>query len=168
MGSIPPLTTISQAHKVGMTGPVILGRAGRPPLTLSLWASRPLVSPPALVSSTPANRPTGQRINRSTNAPILDTLNSILSLIHRPLVQRSEQRAHNPPDAGSNPAGPTTLNKMNNPTDPADASPPAPQSQPPADDKAWLSALLFPDGSALIDYGDGTLIVDPPTPYGKG
>ena len=37
-----------------------------------------------------------------------------------------------------------------------------------AEDKAWLSALLFPDGSALIDYGDGTLIVDPPTPYGKG
>jgi hypothetical protein len=34
-----------------------------------------------------------------------------------------------------------------------------------ADDKAWLQALLFPDGSALIDYGDGTLIVDPPPPY---
>ena len=57
---------------------------------------------------------------------------------------------------------------MNNTSDPADASPPTPQSQPPADDKAWLQALLFPDGSALIDYGDGTLIVDPPTPYGKG
>ena len=57
---------------------------------------------------------------------------------------------------------------MNNPTDPADASPPAPQSQPLAEDKAWLSSLLFPDGSALIDYGDGTLIGDPPSPYGKG
>ena len=51
VGSIPPLTTIFPAHKVGMTGPVILGRTARPPLTLSLWASRPLVSPPALVSS---------------------------------------------------------------------------------------------------------------------
>ena len=57
---------------------------------------------------------------------------------------------------------------MNNPSDPADASPPAPQSPETTEDKAWLSALLFPDGSALIDYGDGTLIVDPPTPYGKG
>ena len=57
---------------------------------------------------------------------------------------------------------------MINPTDTADASPPAPQSQPPAEDKAWLSALLFPDGSALIDYGDGTLIVDEKPPYGKG
>ena len=57
---------------------------------------------------------------------------------------------------------------MNNTSDPADASPPARQSQPLAEDKAWLSSLLFPDGSALIDYGDGTLIVDPPSPYGKG
>ena len=38
----------------------------------------------------------------------------------------------------------------------------------PSDDKAWLQALLFLDGFVLIDYGDGTLIVDPPSPYGKG
>ena len=57
---------------------------------------------------------------------------------------------------------------MNNPTDPADASSPAPQSPPPADDKAWLQALLFPDGSALIDYGDGILLIDEKPPYGKG
>ncbi len=43
-----------------------------------------------------------------------------------------------------------------------------PADPQPDDDKAWLQALLFPDGSALIDYGDGTLIVDPPPPYGKG
>ena len=76
----------------------------------------------------------------------------------RPLVQRSEQRAHNPPDAGSNPAGPTNLNNMHNPSDPIDA--PAPE--PPAGDNAWLQSLLFPDGSQLIDYGDGTLIVEGP------
>ena len=57
---------------------------------------------------------------------------------------------------------------MNNPSDPADASPPAPQSPPPADDKAWLQALLFPDGSALVDYGDGILLIDEKPPYGKG
>jgi hypothetical protein len=38
----------------------------------------------------------------------------------------------------------------------------------PADDKAWLQALLFPDGSALIDYGDGILLIDEKPPYGKG
>jgi hypothetical protein len=57
---------------------------------------------------------------------------------------------------------------MNNPSDPADASPPTPQSQPPAEDKAWLSSLLFPDGSALIDYGDGILLIDEKPPYGEG
>ena len=45
---------------------------------------------------------------------------------------------------------------------------PDPVCGSPADDKAWLSSLLFPDGSALVDYGDGTLIVDPTTPFGKG
>lgn len=55
---------------------------------------------------------------------------------------------------------------MNIPSDPPDAPAPAPQSPPPAGDKAWLQALLFPDGSALIDYGDGTLIVDEKPPYG--
>ena len=54
---------------------------------------------------------------------------------------------------------------MNNPSDPADDSSPAPQPQQPADDKAWLSALLFPDGSALIDYGDGILLIDEKTSY---
>ena len=57
---------------------------------------------------------------------------------------------------------------MNNPTDPADASPSAPQPQPPAEDTAWLSSLLFPDGSALLDYGDGILLIDEQPPYGKG
>jgi hypothetical protein len=37
-----------------------------------------------------------------------------------------------------------------------------------ADDKAWLQALLFADGSALIDYGDGVLLIDEKPPYGKG
>jgi hypothetical protein len=55
---------------------------------------------------------------------------------------------------------------MNNPTDPADASSPAPSSPPPAEDNAWLQALLFPDGSALIDYGDGILLIDEKPPYG--
>lgn len=45
---------------------------------------------------------------------------------------------------------------------------PDPVCDSPADDKAWLSSLLFPDGSALIDYGDGTLIIDEKPPYGKG
>ena len=45
---------------------------------------------------------------------------------------------------------------------------PDPVCGSPADEKAWLSSLLFPDGSALVDYGDGTLIVDPTTPFGKG
>ena len=57
---------------------------------------------------------------------------------------------------------------MNNPSDPADASSPAPQSPQPADDKAWLQVLLFPDGSALIDYGDGILLIDEKPPYGQG
>ncbi len=56
------------------------------------------------------------------------------------------------------------LIKFDHFTDP----PVLPADPQPDDDKAWLQALLFPDGSALIDYGDGTLIVDPPPPYGKG
>ena len=52
---------------------------------------------------------------------------------------------------------------MNNPSDPIDA--PAPE--PPAGDKAWLHALLFPDGSQLIDYGDGILLIDEKPRYGK-
>jgi len=42
---------------------------------------------------------------------------------------------------------------------------PDPVAGAPADDKAWLSALLFPDGSALIDYGDGILLIDEKTSY---
>jgi hypothetical protein len=57
---------------------------------------------------------------------------------------------------------------MNNPTDPADASSPAPSSPPPAEYNAWLQALLFPDGSALIDYSDGILLIDEKPHYGKG
>ncbi len=58
---------------------------------------------------------------------------------------------------------------MNNPLDPTDAPAPAPQSLPPAKgDYAWLQALLFADGSMLVDYGDGTLLIDEKPPYGKG
>ena len=46
-----------------------------------------------------------------------------------------------------------------------DVPDPVPSS---ADDKAWLQALLFPDGSALLDYGDGILLIDEKPPYGKG
>ena len=56
------------------------------------------------------------------------------------------------------------LIKFDHFTDPPDL----PADPQPADDKAWLQALLFPDGSALIDYGDGTLIVDEKPPYGAG
>jgi len=70
---------------------------------------------------------------------------------------------------------------MNNPSDPIPGSPdtgsgfisrsddvPDPVGGPPAGDKAWLHALLFPDGSQLIDYGDGILLIDEAPPYGKG
>jgi len=70
---------------------------------------------------------------------------------------------------------------MNNPTDHIHEPPhagsgfisrsddvPDPVAGAPAEDKAWLSALLFPDGSALIDYGDGILLIDEKPPYGKG
>ena len=50
---------------------------------------------------------------------------------------------------------------MNNPSDSIDA--PAPK--PPAGDNAWLQSLLFPDGSQLIDYGDGILLIDEKPPY---
>ena len=55
---------------------------------------------------------------------------------------------------------------MNNPSDQPGAQAPAPQSPQTADDKAWLQALLFADGSALVDYGDGTLLIDEKPPYG--
>ncbi|MCG3773648.1 MAG: hypothetical protein JW395_0461 [Nitrospira sp.] len=55
---------------------------------------------------------------------------------------------------------------MNNPSDQPDAPAPEPQSPPPAKDYAWLQALLFADGSALIEYGDGTLLIDEKPPYG--
>jgi hypothetical protein len=38
----------------------------------------------------------------------------------------------------------------------------------PVGDPAWLHALLFPDGSQLIDYGDGILLIDDKPTYGKG
>jgi hypothetical protein len=57
---------------------------------------------------------------------------------------------------------------MNNPSDPTDAPAPAPQSPPPAQDYAWLQALLYADGSMLVDYGDGILLIDEKPPYGKG
>ena len=31
-----------------------------------------------------------------------------------------------------------------------------------------VAVTLFPDGSALIDYGDGILLIDEKPPYGKG
>jgi hypothetical protein len=57
---------------------------------------------------------------------------------------------------------------MNNPSDQPDAPAPAPQSPTPAQDYDWLQALLYADGSMLVDYGDGTLLIDEPPPYGKG
>ena len=57
---------------------------------------------------------------------------------------------------------------MNNPSDPSDAPAPETHSTPPKADHAWLQSLLFPDGSQLIDYGDGILLIDEKLPYGKG
>jgi hypothetical protein len=70
---------------------------------------------------------------------------------------------------------------MNNPSDPIPDPPdagsgfisrsddvPDPVGGPPAADHAWLQSLLFPDGSQLIDYGDGILLIDEAPPYGKG
>jgi len=51
---------------------------------------------------------------------------------------------------------------MNNPSDQPGAQAPA----PPADDVAWLHTLLFPDGSQLLDYGDGIMLVETPPSYG--
>ena len=69
---------------------------------------------------------------------------------------------------------------MNNPSDPIPGSPdtgsgfisrrddvPDPVGGP-AGDTAWLQSLLFPDGSQLIDYGDGILLIEDKPPYGKG
>ncbi len=53
---------------------------------------------------------------------------------------------------------------MDNPSNPIDA--PAPTT--PAGDSAWLQSLLFPDGSQLIEYGDGILFIEDKPPYGKG
>jgi hypothetical protein len=67
------------------------------------------------------------------------------------------------------------LNKFNHLPDPSDTGSgfisrsddvPDPVGGPPADDYAWLQALLFADGSALVDYGDGTLLIDEKPPYG--
>jgi hypothetical protein len=57
---------------------------------------------------------------------------------------------------------------MNHPSDSTNAPSPIPPSPPSKADYAWLQALLFPDGSALVDYGDGTLLIDEKPPYGKG
>ena len=45
---------------------------------------------------------------------------------------------------------------------------PDPVGGPPAGDHAWLQSLLFTDGSQLIDYGDGILLIEDKPPYGKG
>ena len=58
---------------------------------------------------------------------------------------------HEPPHAGSG-----FISRSDDVPDPVPS---------PADDKAWLQALLFPDGSALIDYGDGILLIDEKTSY---
>ncbi len=58
---------------------------------------------------------------------------------------------------------------MKNSSDHPDASSPVPPSSPPAmGDYAWLQALLFADGSMLVDYGDGILLIDEKPPYGQG
>jgi hypothetical protein len=61
---------------------------------------------------------------------------------------------HEPPHAGSG-----FISRSDDVPDPVPS---------PADDKAWLSSLLFPDSSALVDYGDGILLIDEKPPYGKG
>lgn len=86
--------------------------------------------------------------------------------VSRSLVQLVRTAAHDPQVAGSNPAIPTILNAMNNPSDPPGAPAPAPQSPPPAKDYAWLRACLYADGSMLVAYGDGTLLIDEKAPYG--
>jgi len=52
--------------------------------------------------------------------------------------------------------------------DPTDAPAPILPATPTQGDNAWLQSLLFTDGSQLIDYGDGTLLVDAQSPYGQG
>ncbi len=98
VGSIPPLTTISQVHKVGMTGPVIHGRAGRPPLHL-VPATK---SPPILdtLNST-LSYPTFALLHRSS-APLCT-----FALTDRPLVPMSPcHRASMPPRASACPPCP--------------------------------------------------------------
>ncbi len=68
---------------------------------------------------------------------------------------------------------------MNNPSDHIPGSPgtgsgfisrsddvPDTVGDPPAGDTAWLQSLLFPDGSQLIDYGDGIFLIEDKPPYG--
>ena len=52
--------------------------------------------------------------------------------------------------------------------DSSDAPAPILPTTPTQGDNAWLQSLLFTDGSQLIDYGDGTLLVDAQPPYGQG
>ncbi len=89
--------------------------------------------------------------------------------VSRPLVQLVGTAAHDPQVAGKHPAIPTNLNAMNNPSDPSDlpgAPTPAPQSPPPAKDYACIRAYFYADGSMLVSYGDGTLLIDEKAPYG--
>ena len=66
-------------------------------------------------------------------------------------MHNQSDHIHDPPHTGSG-----FISRSDDVPDPVAA----------ADDKAWLQALLFPDGSALIDYGDGTLLIDEKPPYG--
>ena len=60
------------------------------------------------------------------------------------------------------PQGQPFYNNMNNPSDLPGDPPPTPPSPATKGDSAWLQALLFADGSMLLEYGDGTLIVEGP------
>ena len=52
--------------------------------------------------------------------------------------------------------------------DSSDAPAPILPATPTQGDNAWLQSLLYADGSMLVDYGDGTLLVDAQPPYGQG
>ncbi len=128
---------------------------------MAKWKTLPAQNRPSAGSS-PALRTTFQTSCARVAVPASPWVSG-------PLVQLVGTAAHDPRVAGSNPAVPTILNAMNNPSDPSDlpgAPAPAPQSPPPAKGYAWIRACLYADGSMLVAYGDGTLLIDEKAPYG--
>ena len=125
-----------------------------------MFSQGPRVAVPACPQMAPPRSDQPLTANRLPLPPLF--------IFSRPLVQRTEQRAHNPRAAGSNPAGPTTSDNIIRLIDPSDAPAPILPTTPIQGDNAWLQSLLFTDGSQLIDYGDGMLLVDAQPPYGQG